>query len=387
MDTDSNIPVTPEETAESKAPTQSSFTTPSKKRSPKLIIGGIIAGALVLFAGGGALAYTQWYQNEDKVVHDAIINVMKAHSIQTTGTVVYSDKDTKVTLDLDGKSDTAHGEFNVKATIAIDNEDMKRDFNLSGSGRMVDETLYVKVSGIKKVIETMSEETNEATPAYLSTVVDKIEDKWISIKASDYKDIDEELAKQQECLTGLSGKIQSDKTMSNEVTQLYRDHQIVVTKETLGSKRVNGTSSLGYKVAVDRDAAVAFIKGLKDTALGKEMKNCNDDVDFDTIADSIAKETTTETQKAPTIELWISRFGHTITEVSVAGDTSSSSALHMTLQPRFNDTVSVEAPKDATSLKTIMEDIQSAITDYYTGLYSAEAASFDSSSSNFQLSI
>lgn len=376
MEDTTNIPVTPEQAAEGTAPTQSAFAPPSKKRSPKLVIGGIIAGALVLFGGISAVAYTQWYQNDDKVVHDAILHAVQAKAMATTGTVVYEDKDTKVTVELDGKGNDTAGEFNVKADISINNTDMKHDLTVNGSGRMVNDTLYVKLGGIKTFVADMGRESATDVPSYLTTIVEKIDDKWISIKPSDYTDVDEQLAGQQECFMNLSKKIESDAGMRKEVTKLYRDNQIVTVEESLGSKNVNGTGSLGYIIAFDTDATATFVKDLKDTALGKELRECNDEIDFDKIAEDLTKEAADTTNPVPTIELWASRFGHKITELTVRGDTENNGTMQMVFQPTFNGQVTVDEPQDAISLKTLMDDIQSSITNYYMDMYSSGSSSF-----------
>lgn len=371
MDSDSNTNVTPEETAESTAPAQPAPAEPSqsKKRSPRLIIGGILAAALVLLGGGGALAYTMWYQNPDKVVHDAVLNAIQAKTMSSTGTIAFEDEGIKVDIALDGKSSEGNGDFNIKADVSIDDEEMQLDFEANGSGRIVGDTLYFKVSGVKDIVENVVSQSDGTIPPYATAIIEKIDDRWISVKASDYEDIYGDVASQQACFTDLSKKIQSDKAMTDEVMSLYRDNQILRITEELGSKSVNGTASLGYKVDVDEDASAAFFEGLENTQLGSELKKCNEDIDFSEVTEDLTsepEENQGETEYVPTMELWVSRFGHTITELSVYGDTSETGHLNIVLQPIFNADVTVEAPSDAASFEAVMEDVQSAIMEYYT---------------------
>lgn len=362
-------PVVPDTTA----PVQSEFATPpQKRRSPKLLIGGIIAAALIVLGGGSALAYTMWYQNSDKVVHDAILNAIQAKAVSSTGTAIYKSGDITMDITLDGKSSEGNGEFTVKAKVAINTAEMKQDFDASGTGKIVGDTLYVKVSGVKSVVEDVAKQSNGQIPSYATSIFDKIEDKWISIKTSDYQDINEDISRQQTCLMDLVKKMQSDKSMTHEVAKLYRDNQIVTIKEELGAKTINGVGSLGYAVDIDKDATAAFTKGLSGTTLGKEIKNCSEDVNFNKIAEDITGETT-DSENAPTVELWVSRFGHKITEVSLRGNSTDNDALTIVLQPTFNKTVTVEAPSDTTSLKTVLEEIQSAMMEYYMQMYSTDS--------------
>jgi len=352
--------------------------TPQKKKSARFVIGGITAAVIVLLGAGGALAYTQWYQNPDKVVHDAIIKAVQTKSLSMTGDVSYKAEGVDVKMMLDSKSKASNGEINAKATVAVDTPDFKRTFDASGSVRVVGDTIYAKLSGIQKIINDMREESTGSIPTYVDDIVKKIDDKWISIKASDYEDASKELSEQQKCLTKLAEKVQSDKAMMNEVTKLYKDHQIIVVKEKLGSKAVQGVSSLGYRVSIDTNATEAFIKGLDTTALGKEMKSCSKDIDFEKIAKDATDESDKDTKTEGKVELWVSQFGHELTQV-VADGKDEDASLTMTLQPIFNKDVTVEAPKDATPLKTLTEDIQNMVMHYYMGntYMSDDAANFE----------
>lgn len=352
--------------------------TPQKKKSTRFIIGGIAAAVIVLLGAGGALAYTQWYQNPDKVIHDAIIQAVQAKSLSTTGDVSYKAEGVDVKMTLDSKSKAPNGEINAKATVAVDTPDFKHTFDASGSVRIVGDTVYARLSGIQKIINDMREESTGSIPTYVDDIVKKIDDKWISINASDYEDTSKELSEQQTCFTKLAEKVQSDKAMMDEVTKLYKEHQIIVVKEKLGSKAVHGVNSLGYKVGIDKDATAAFIKGLDGTTLGKEMKSCSKDIDFEKIAKDATDESSKDTKTEGKVELWVSQFGHELTEV-VADGKDDDASLTMTLQPIFNKDSTIEAPKDATPLKTLTEDIQNMVMHYYMGntYMSDDAANFE----------
>lgn len=346
----------------------------SKKKPTKLVVGGIIAGVLVVLGAGSALAYTQWYQNPDKVVHDAIISAVQAKSVSMDGDISYKSKDVDVKVTLDSKSKAPNGELNAKASVSVDTTDFKHTFDANGSARVVGDTVYVKLSGIQKIVDTLAEESKDPLPGYVTTIVKKIDDKWLSIKASDYEDVSKEASEQQKCLTNLSEKMHSDKAMMDEVTKLYKEHQIITVKQNLGSKTINGTGSLGYEVEANKDAAVSFVKGLKDTKLGKELTTCNKDINYDDIANDLGKET--EKSKATgKVELWVSRFGHELTEVRASGK-EDDNTLDMALRPIFNKNVAIEAPKDATPIKTLIEDIQNAVMQSYMNAYSSETSMY-----------
>ena len=376
MDTDNNTKETTEPTPQAAqvvqdpaAPVQTEFAEPSKKRrSPKLLIGGILAAAIVVLGAGGVFGYTMWYQNPDKVVHDAILNAIQSKTMQTTGSIVYKSDELTIDIALDGQSGESSGEFTADAKVTVNSGDIQQDFNAKGAGKMVNDTLYVKVSGIQGVVEDVTSQSDGQIPSYATEIFDKIDDKWISISPSDYEDMNDSISKQQKCLTDLFKKSQNDKTMLREVTDLYKKNQIIVIKDKLGSKDVAGVSSLGYRIEVDNAKAGSFVEGLESSTIGKEIKACDEDIDFKEIVDDLTKETE-KADSVPTMELWVSTFGHTITEFAVKANEDNNS-LDMSLRPTFNKNVSVEAPSDATPLKTVLEDIQKAIMDSYSEMYS-----------------
>lgn len=350
---------------ENAAPVETAFATPARARSPKMMIGIVLAALIVLLGGGSVFAYTFWYQNPDKVVHDAVMNAVQAKSLTATGKISYKTNGATVDIALNTHSKDGNGEVSADAKIIIDNDTMKHDFTANGTVRVVNDTVYVKLKGIKTIVEDMTGESGGQIPSYATSIFNKIEDKWISIKPSDYQEMDESIAKQQTCVTDLMKKLQSDKKMTNELTQLYKNNQILVIQDKLGSRKVNNIDSLGYKVTANKDAAAGFARGLEDTAFGKELKNCNGDIDFKEIANNIAKDSSSD-KNTPAIELWVSSFGHTITEVNVNGkEDNGNDSLSLMMQPTFNKAEAVEAPTDATPLKTILEDIQSLLKAQY----------------------
>lgn len=358
-------PEVKQELSEQAAPVDTAFASPAsaRKRSPKALLFAIIVIILVVLLGGSAAGYTIWYQNSDKVVHDAILHAMKAKTISSTGTISYTAEGFKLNLDIDGKTTGEAGELSIDATIAIDAPDMKQEFSANGTGRLVGDTLYVKFKGVKDIVEkTLAGSTGGQIPEYATDMFDKIEDKWISIKPSDYKDFSSQAAEQQTCITDVWNRFRTEKAMTNEVATLYKKNQIVIIKEKLGSKNVNGTSSLGYEIEYDEQAATSFAQGLKETELGKALVNCSDDTSLDNIADSFKNQTSEE---SPKIELWVSKLGHEVTELSINKASDKLPTFSVVLQPTFNRTDAIEAPTDATSLETILGEIRETIMNSY----------------------
>lgn len=368
-------PINPTPQTEPVATAPTPETNP-KKNFKKFLFGGIAALALVLIAGS-VFAYTAIYQNPDRMVHDAIINAIQAKTATMTGDISYKADGVNITMKLDSASTATNGEFSVTANVAIDTESYKQTFDASGAGKMVDGTLYVKLGGLQAAVNTFSSGQSTTIPGFLTDIIKKIDNQWISIKASDYQDVSKDAAEQQACYTTVMEKIQSDNAMRSEVVTLYRDNQVLVIKEELGAKEINSVDSLGFKVEVDQAAATNLIKGIGNTTFGKELKNCNDDIDFNKIADEMADASTSEGVES-SVELWVSKMGHEITQVTASVKDKDNTA-NVVLNPLFNKEVTVEAPQDAIPLKTLIEDIQSAIMQAYMGAGSNAGLSFNAS--------
>lgn len=381
MNGDQDVKVNPDVTPETKAvleetaaPVETSFAnpaSPAKKRPLKLIIAAILVAVGIVLIGGSVFGYQVWYQNPDKVVHDAIINALKAKTGTAQGSITYTSDDFKMDIKLGSKSAEGGEEFTLDTTLTVTNDGTDQEFNATGTGRLVEDTLYVKISGVQSIVEDTAAQSFGQIPEYAAGIFEKIEDRWISIKASDYQEVSGDIANQQDCTFDLIEKIKTDTTMTDEVAELYRDNQVIIVEEELGSKDVNGVDSFGYKVAIDREAAALFATGLENTAYGKALMDCSEDIDFTEIAEDITAEVPENTDE-PVTELWVSKLGHEITGIAIYGQSNGTDELNISLQPTFTNDVSVEIPEGATSLKTVLEEIQEVIMNSGSGTFMPE---------------
>lgn len=355
-----------------------------RKKNKKLLWGIIISAVVVLLGTGVTLGYNLWYQNPDKVVHDAIVNAfIKAKTASATGTMDVQTKEYSVKLAFDGEADNnAAGQASVKADISI--KEAKLDLTVKGTFVTKDDALYFKLENIRDTYDKIakSQGMEAETPAYINTIIEKLDGKWISIKPSDYEEYSKETADTQKCTTEVTQKFAKDKDMQNEVVTLYKKHHIVVVDKKLGSKTIDGVGSLGYKVSISKDNTEAFVRGLADTKVGKELTTCDKSIDFKKTADDISKDK--ESSNKPELELWVSRFGHEITEFNASAKEDDNSA-SLVFRPVFNKNVTIDAPADASSFKDVMKDIQEAAQAYYQEQYSDyDYSQLESESSSFE---
>ena len=343
---------------------------PQPPRRPKkgIIIGSIIAGTLVILGGGGALAYNLWYQNPEKVLFDALTHAFKSESVTGAGVVTLKTNDVnmKITFGMAGKDKDGRVDAKVNIDGTSDGEMISVDVTATLLAK--GDTFYFKLDNLQKTVDKLAESYGEI-PDYVDTIVKKVDGQWVSVKSSDYEDVSKEVAKQQKCTTELVSNLSDNGDMKNELIDLYKENKILVIDEQLSAKDVGGVGSLGYEISADTEAAKNFIKGLSDTEFGKELKKCDDSVDFDEAADAI-EEATKDDNSGTTIkfELWASRFGHQITEVktTIKDDEASGSIV---FNPMFNQDVTIEAPSQAITMKQLQKDIENAMQEYYSSLF------------------
>jgi len=321
-----------------------------------MVIGGIVAGALVLLGGIGAAAYNVWYQNPDKVIGDAMVNVLHAKSVAYTGSMTVKDKggsllgDMKLTVD--GKNTRTDSELAVKLTLAYGG----KDYVIAGSGVVdKDGNLYVKINDTKKLIDTFTD--GMELPASITSIVTKIDSRWIKISATDLKDFSEDYSKSQKCTTDVVKKYENDSAAINQIVDLYSKNRFIEVKQKLGSK--NG--SLGYVVDGNNEKAKSFAKGLNDTTIMKAMVACDDSFKID--SGDLTNDTESDSKSTSRVEVWVDRWSHQLTKIAVT-DTSDASDTSLVFEPTFGGDIAVTVPKDTISLSELQADYEKAQAEY-----------------------
>ena len=125
--------------------------TPKKSRKG-LIIGSIIAGALVLFGGGGVLAYNVWYQNPEKVIFDAITHAMTAKSATGKGEISLKSDEFALKVTFDGENSGSDGRVNAKVKMEGESDGESLAIDVTASVLIKGETLYFKLDNVQKTI-------------------------------------------------------------------------------------------------------------------------------------------------------------------------------------------------------------------------------------------
>jgi hypothetical protein len=316
---------------------------PEKKPRRKWLVPAIIAGVLVVLGGSGALAYKFWYQNPEKVVSDGLMNALAAKSLSYKATTKVKSPSGTFTVKLSGAS--KDGANSIDASILVDSEG--KTYTIKGSA-VIDKKsdIYIKVANVSALLSDFQAQLPPSVNGVLETFITKIDDQWIKISNDQIKTFSDEFAKFQKCTQSTIEKIQNDKSYSSEIADLYKAHKFLLVSKELGSQ--NG--SLGYEVKSDNAAGKAFGEGFKKTKAFKMLHDCDDSFTVDT-------DTASDTTEDPKIEVWVSRWTHEITKVTMNGKTDEGT-MSTAFEPVFNKDVTVKTPAKSKSVDELMSDIQ-----------------------------
>lgn len=340
--------------------------SPAPKKPKKLKLVAIAAAvAVVVLGGGSALAYNFWYQNPDKVVGDAVVSLLKADTVKTEGKMTTSSGGSTAQVDFVALVDSANGSGNIDIDVKGMKVDGVEDMDFSISGLYADNILFGRFNNVSDIISMVLQGNALPTDSdAFSKMADNLDSKWVRL--SEPESDGSELSEDMTCMTNAFSKLEAS-AVSREIRELYLDSKFIVIKEQLDPKTINGVMSLGYQIDSDPETEKRFVEGLNNTTLGKELIKCNDGEKFD--ADDIYENDSEDESKAPEVTVWISRFGHELQRIEMAGEGTSLNA-----DFTYDIDVSVEAPSESVTIDELMEQFQEAMIDYYL-----EQSGYDSS--------
>lgn len=314
---------------------------------------GLLAGllSLIVVLIVGALTYAYWYQNPNRVVADGIMQALNSRSLTYTG-VFASNSGNKITADFNGVADAQGGSVDMKLHLSA----LNKKYTIDGSGLLSDKgDLYFKVKNIDELVQNYRKSVPVSSQGLFDQIVAKINDKWIKISSDDLKSYSPEVATAQRCLTDAFKRMQTDETLRSEAVMAYKQHPFIMIEKTLGSK--NG--SLGYLLTIDSAKAKSFATAFRATALYKTLHACDKNLELkvgDLKADNQKNQNTN-------VELWVNNWTHQITKVVVADKKNTTS---LTVMPSFNKPVSVNAPRESTTLDQLQKDVQDLLVSAAT---------------------
>jgi len=361
---------------------------PSPKKIKKgMIIGIIVAAFIVIVGGGSALAYNLWYNAPEKVITDAVMNVITAKTAIYTGTINSESGNSKITVDVTAKQANLAGSVDAKLSVNMNNN----TYNATGSG-VFDNAgdLYIKVntdsiiSILKNLLTTVGSENNTLSTA-IDTLANKINDKWIKIGSSDLATFNQSYADNKNCLNDVTNKFRNDNSAIAEIAELYKTNPFIKVNQNLGSK----DGSVGYEISIDNTKGNSFTKSIKNTKIYKSIQSCDDssiiDDSLSSIIDSISSnESSNNSVPAPKIDLWVDSWSHQITKIDM-NSSNDDSKFSTVILPKFNQTVEITTPTNSISLTELMADIQSSISEITNSISTNSSDVFNDSDPGYDI--
>jgi hypothetical protein len=332
----------------------SNIKTTSKKGRFGLILGVIIAAALVIMGGGTVLAYNLWYENPQKIVADSIVNIITAKSSIYTGNITIDSSSYKVTLNITAKQINTSGSFDANLSLNVSGA----DYSVAGSA-LVDTSgnVYFKASKLDSVAGIAKIELSSIDPdgSIIDGLVAKINDKWIKISSDDLKQFSDTYATAKTCVNDTVTKFRDDKSAVAEITNLYQKNPFIIIDKNLGQK----DGSYEFQIKGNTTAANKFVNGLKDTKIYKSLKSCDSTFSLDGIGD--IADTDNSSSNNGTIDLWVDGWTHQITKASLNSKSDDGSELTGTIVPKYNQTFVITAPSTYISLSDLKSYIDETI--------------------------
>lgn len=317
-----------------------------KKKKKLTIIGVIVAATLILLGGGAWATYSFWYSNPNKVISDALFNVITAKSVIYTGNVVVNNSSFNVAIDLTAKQANAAGSVDANLTIKY----AGNDYLVSGSA-IFDRSgdIYFKIGKLDTVA---SQIFGQAKSTAIDDFVNKINNKWIKITNDDIAQASTSYSYVKNCVAETANKLNDDKSALNELINIYAASPFINVDKQLGQK--NG--SIGYNLKIDGTLEKNFFDNLKKSKTFASLPGCSDNLNvaIEFIEDSLKSDVDAV---SGVTELWVDSWSHQITSIVFKGTDDDGINLSTTIKPVFGQIVDIDTPTDSVTLAEIMPNI------------------------------
>lgn len=319
--------------------------TPPRRRTIKkqhLIILIMVAFALLV----GSLVYALWYQRSEKVLADALLHALTAKTVTYDGTAAFGGAE-KTDVSFNGESAASGSSMTAKVVFNT----AQKAYVLEGQGMLTrDGDLYVNLTNMKDLAANYRVAIPEQSQPLFDGVIEKVDNKWIKVKAENLKNYNADLSSSQRCLSDAIGTLQNDGAQRSKLLDLYGRHPFVQVDTVLESK----DGSFGYRLKPQPVHAAAFIDEFKKLPVYGALRECDA-----SLAESMTQIVTTDADMV-SVDVWVSQWSHRLTKL-VWRNQADASAAEVTVSPTFGQSVSMTLPKKFTTLEQLQKDVQQVI--------------------------
>ena len=343
---------------------------PVKKSKKGLIIGLAIAAVVVLGLVSAGLVYALVYNNPENAVVDAFSKSMTAKSGSVTGSATIKTQDTSFKLDLAALSNEAgQNSADVTATITASGKDYVVKGHLAGTKN----EYFIKVDDLRSLIKgALGAEYADAIDAYYGSLIDKIDGKWVVIKQSDLDELSSGSvsSKESQCVQDEIAKLQTDASLRNEVTDVYKKNPLFVV-----TSKGSDADGNHYSLApVGDDKAKNFINALVETKFFKALDDCTSS-DLKKEATDSSSSSTSSSKATGTLEVWVDGWSHNLKKFQL-NIKDSETELTSEFKTTFNNNPAVTLPKGETTVDDLKSEIQKIQNDLMSS-YESSTTMYD----------
>lgn len=342
---------------------------PPKKKTGLII--GIITGSIVLLlAIVAVLLYFLWWRDPQTMVTNAIANSFQTKKAVSSGKLVMNlGGGNQVDIKIKAAADMPKSKTEATIKLAINGIETRQDIKLTvvadGKG-----TMYIKSEHLKDVVHKMVETiiklqsrgalsdvqsvaVRDQILKQLDEKLDRLEGKWLKISPDDF-----DSSSSDKCSQEVFGLINSDQQVRRELINIYRKNSFILVKKDAKVEPRDGVPGFEIDLASDGkalDRLRAFIDALRETKLGKKIRECYGDKAFD----AANKNTAPSSKGMPTVRVWIDPWSHQLKAVEIRAKSVDSSKQNVTMDMTFdyNKSEQIDIPANAESLKSVIQEL------------------------------
>lgn len=355
----------------------STMGKPGMSRRKKLVL-AVVVGLIVVLAILAGLWF--WYNSTNKVMGDAVSQLLSKPITSSQGNFSFADQsDNSLKL---------NGSFSTRQAADKSSEfTMKLNFNGGGADVQVpldviaaaNGDLYVKVSQVKQLLGDVMKSQN-ATPAevqqmqtYFGGLINKIDDKWVKISKTELDQLTSQASSSQadvSCAQTALQQFYASADQQNEIKKAFTEHPLFTIDKSLGSKTIDGHSSLGYSLSSDNAKADAFSKAVAGSQLAQNLKKCGD-----TFGDSTTGSNDSTDNPTVHAEAWVDRWNHQFTQLSLSVKDKTTD-VSLNLKPSFDKPAGkIDTPQNFTTISELKTQLQQTLGGLMMAEMSAQSSS------------
>lgn len=321
--------------------------SPKNGKRKKLFAGIALVAVLIFLGGGSAAAYYGYVlpNKPENVLLAAMAKTFDGATLQSyriDGAAEISGSD--IPKELHGISfsgevsgtDALSGSVTLETAVA----QPKLQF-LTPDGKY----LYIKLSGVSG-FEDLIQMGAAGTPyeelaTKFAPTLEEVNDSWYTLDSSLYTNNENNLSK------SLSEIVDTD---FKKLAETYQQHTFLRVVETLPDQDINNASAKHYKLEIQKNELLDFIRANKDVSIGDTSLS---DDDFAELESEISK---IDFSKYP-IEVWIDKKTKFLTQIQTSITEAGTTLTARVTLKDFNAAITIQKPENAKSLLELYGEV------------------------------